>query len=467
MSINYLLAEAPGSGRYLEKALSAVYDDNPLEDDGCKRASRRSSNVLVIVATILADIAFIPVSMPLGKIWGPVCALGNSATFMVLDLWTAKGIIHSLWGAKTREEQDLILSAANNPLCRTAASVTTAFFIALLAQVPHVLATMKYNDPQYKLAAGIILGITGCLLPLRSIQLSIDSLCRTQEAAVRKTREKLSDLLGACRAAFINMSDDDKNAFIQKTNAAHSLEEKLIVLTQPNATPLLSPMRENVKKAFNYAGLGLGTILAITLQYSGAQYTFVEIGKQGYSNDLVAGLFAALTFVCTIQLVGLSILQTTKRIFNVCGSWAVGGKTQNLSWQQRPGTSAAWMALGLLMNIAALGPNYVIWRDFYNSDKVTHVLFPTMICAAYFSLFFTSTLDGMDGMVADSLKKGTDREKAIFQVIKDMSETLRLIQECPSRELANFASSHAELLARIGAPVSDPSTTSHPSYGIV
>lgn len=453
----------PVTGEKLYESLRAVYEEEPLEDaHGCARAASRIS---VIVASALGSVTFIPVSLPLGKLLGPLCAAGNFTTFLVVDYWSAKGMINEAFGPKTQAEIELRKEdpKKDGSTCKKVILISSAFLIALLAQVPNALAAMEYNEKKYKIAAGLVLLVSGSILPLRSLLLSLEHIAlKTQDpedVKVTELKEKMIGLLDSCHEAFIKKDLTGKSTFIQSLPAAaenNADEFILALMQQDDETP--SSLTET---AFNYAGIGLGVILAGIFEYVSAQYTAVQTKQEVYDNDVVGGVFAALAVASTAYLIGLSIIKTTQRIFNVFGNFIEGKESRNLSWQLRPKLSAALTTIGFLINVTALGPSYVILGDFY-TKKVERNLFQNEVCIALFLLFLTSSLDIIDEGVIDSLANGTEEEKEILKVSEAFKKSKGLIQKCSNDEFMAYLNRDGNvpraIRAKLGGVTQDQSS---------
>jgi hypothetical protein len=153
-------------------------------------------------------------------------------------------------------------------------------------------------------------------------------------------------------------------------------------------------------------------------------------------------------------LFGTSIIRTTQRIFNLFGNLATGKEVRNLGWQLRPKLSFSLTAIGLLIDVCALGPTYVIWGDFYDQNEVKHQLFQKTMCASLFLLLFTSTLDIIDEIVTSSIAHGTEEEQEILKINGEFQRLAALVEKSPSREFIGYLtnleeSTKSELLERM------------------
>ena len=413
----------------LEQSFQAVLEERPLQDSHWK--ARMGTRVGVIVASALGGIPFIPVSLPLGKVLGPICAAGNFITFFAVNHWSVKGMIDTAFGAKTEEEIELTQEKTKRWSCKNVTLLSSAVLIAFLSQGSNTVAAIEYNAPQFKVVAGLILLISGAFLPVRSLQLSLEECVRrvqnAEAAQVRKIKDRMIDLLDRSHREFINKNTQEKCAFIQECGGISAL------LTEES-----TPVPTLINRGFNYTGIGIGAILTTLFGYASIDYTFTQTKQEIWNNSVFAALFATFAVASTAHLIGLSIIKTSQKIFNVGANILTGHEARNLSWQLRPKLSAALTLLGGMLNGAAVGASYIIWNDFYKKNAIEQGVFQNSLCIAMFLFFFPSSLDLVDETVAVSLAKGTAEEQKILKMSEKFEQLKTLIRRCPDAELMSY-----------------------------
>lgn len=201
----------------------------------------------------------------------------------------------------------------------------------------------------------------------------------------------------------------------------------------------------------------MGAALALTSEYALGDYTFALTKGELWDNDIVAGVFAGLAVGSTAYLFGKSIMGTTQRMFNTFGNLLTGNEVRNIGWQLRPGLSFASTAIGLLIDVCALGPTYIIWGEFYGAQEsiIKHEFFQNAMCASLFLLLFTSTLDTIDDIVASSIERGTEEEREILMINGEFQKLAAIVDSSSSTEFLEYLvdrdeQSKEELLNRIG-----------------
>lgn len=452
-------------GERLSNCFLAICERHPLEDP--HKITRRVFKAGSAVISAIAKIPFIPVSFELGKVLGPISIVGNSTGYFILEYWAAAGTTDDLFGPRTKAEIELFEEekSGKGKICRKIIIISTASLIALFSQLPTSLAGMEYNPQQYKIAAGLVLLIAGSLIPIRSLQLSIEQIRlaakKTTESEIAKIKTRMVSLIRNSHGAFIQENRSAKRLFIEECNTARRFSGPAGEKTNQYALTLISrdiPTISDTKKCisatFNYTGLAIGSALAGIFEYALGEYTFSLTKEEIWDNDIAGGAFAALAVGSTAYLFGTSIIRTTQRIFNLFGNLTTGKEVRNLSWQLRPKLSFILSAIGLLIDLCALGPTYVIWGDFYDQNEVEHQLFQKTTTASLFLILFTSTLDIIDEIVVSSIAYGTEEEQEILKINTEFQKLATLIEKSSSREFIGYlthldeASQH-ELLERI------------------
>jgi hypothetical protein len=452
-------------GEKLKNCFIAICERHPLEDP--HKVARRASKASGAAISAIAKIPYVPISLKLGTVLGPISIVGNSAGFFILEYWATAGTANDFFGPKTQAEMELFHDGRTGKrrVCRTIVIISVASLIALSSQLPTALAGVEYNSRQYKIVAGLVLLVAGALIPIRSLQLSIEQIRlrvqKTVESEITKIKAKMIVLVKETHGAFIQKSREKKVAFIRKCNEMRQLNVSVTEKTNKYTLALLQKdllpigrAKQIVGAAFNYTGLAIGTALAGIFEYALGEYTFDLTKEEIWDNDIAGGAFAALAVGSTAYLFGTSIIRTTQRIFNLFGNLATGKEVRNLGWQLRPKLSFSLTAIGLLIDVCALGPTYVIWGDFYDQNEVKHQLFQKTMCASLFLLLFTSTLDIIDEIVTSSIAHGTEEEQEILKINGEFQRLAALVEKSPSREFIGYLtnleeSTKSELLERM------------------
>jgi hypothetical protein len=437
----------PSYGDRFTCCLLAICNNEPPEDSHpCTRRVLKGGAVVISAA---AKLPYIPIALRLGSVAGPIAAFGNSTGFFVLEYWAISATINDLFGAKISGERELVQGDRQNKpnVCKHVAIVSTAAVLALSSQLPTALPGMQYNEARYKIAAGLVLMIAGALIPMRSLQLSIEQIRlqakKTTESEMTKIQAKMGALVRAHHGVFIGKNLEGKRGFIETLDEIRHMDRAaqakryLAVFSQYEPEPV-SRVTSTARAVFNYTGLGLGALSAGIFEYALGEYTFEVTKQELCDNDVVGGVFATLAVGSTAYLFGRSLVSTTQRIFNVFGNLVTGGQVRNLSWHLRPKLSFALTAIGLITDICALGPSYVIWGNFYKDNEVEHELFQKTMCASLFLLLFTSTLDIIDDVVTHSITTGTEEERAILRVHREFQKLAALIGKSPIRESIGY-----------------------------
>lgn len=444
-----LLSQRQTPGQKLSNCLIAICEKEAPQDP--HKTVRRVLKITGAAISAIAKIPYIPISLTLGKVLGPVSIVGNTAGFFILEYWATAGTVDDFFAPKTQAEIELFRQAkiGKRKLCMHAVILSTASLIALSSQLPTALAGVAYNSQKYKLVAGLVLLVAGALIPMRSLQLSIEqirlSAQKTFESQITEIKAKMIALIRENHGAFIHNSYEKKMAFIERCeeirhcNISPTEKANRYILHVLHKDPFpTSQAKKIVGSVFNYTGLGIGTALAGIFEYALGQYTFDLTKQEIWDDDVAGGIFAGLAVGSTAYLFGTSVIRTTQRIFNLAGNLVTGQEVRNLGWQLRPKLSFVLTALGLMIDLCALGPTYVIWGNFYDQNPITHQLFQKTMCASLFLLLFTSTLDIIDEMVTSSIAQGEEEEQAILRIHHEFQKLADLIEKSPNREFIGY-----------------------------
>lgn len=436
-------------GEKFERCISALCDRHNLVDH--YTVTRRILKVSSAIISGLAKVPFIPVSMKLGPVLGPISAFNNVAGFFILEYWAVSKTINDFLSPKTQAQIELNKKGKlrTRDVCRNVAIISTASMFALSSQILVALAGVYYSEEKFKVPVGIVLLVGGALIPIRSLQLSIERLSlscqKSIQAEITEIKTKIANLLLANQRMFIQKPRQRKIQLIKKCDKIRSLEgassakiKGYVSALFQNLDSFISPTHKTIGKCFKYTGLVTGTLLAGAFEYILGDYTFHITKTEIINNDFIAGILSTLAVTSTAYLFATSIIKTTQRVFNTFGNAIIGTEIRNLGWQLRPKISFALTAVGLLIDIFAMGPNFVIFRDFYKDNEVEREAFIGVICVSYFLILFTSTLDIINDVVTHSIAKGSKEEQQILSLSLEFQKLADLINKSPSREFIEY-----------------------------
>lgn len=433
--------------KVLEERFLAICDRESMIDSRCRSISKNSLKIFALLLSVGAKVPFIPISLDFGnimiggvagKIVGPIFAGGNVTSFCILEYWAAKNIVNDLF------PQQIDIDSRNASchilgVYRKVTIISTATLMALVSQAPTALAGIKYNAQDYKYPAGLTLLVTGSLLPLRSLQLTLERLnCNFNQVITpqKKLQQEMVDLCLSHRQLFVEMGWEAKLALIEDLNAIRNSGDEAgkadqyawTLLALPTTTP--KPQNTLFRKVVNYTSTATGVLITGIFQYALADYTFYQSKEYVWDNDVAAGCFASLTVGCCAYLFGQSFIGTSQRIFNSASNLITQQNVPTINEQLRPKLTFLLKSIGLLINALALGPTIVIWGQFFDQYTAEKIFFDVSICSAIFLLLFTSTID-IANEIAETLiiVKGSEEEKEIMQVYDEYQKLATLFNK--------------------------------------
>lgn len=435
-------------GEHLSNCVISLYEQSPrIDPDKVPRLSIKTTGAAL---SFISNIPYWPISLKLGRILGPLSCAGNTVAFFVLEYWSAAGTADDLFGPKTREEIDLFQSEQREKKpCRLIMVISVSSLIALASQLPNSLAGMKYNKEQYKLVAGLVMLISGSLIPMRSLQLSIEQLRKSLQNSIEGDfagiQAKMLSLIKTSQNLFVEGGYQKQLAWSRSCSQSRdergSSEEEssryILALLQNDEAPVKRSIIY-IRSMCNYLGLVIGSVAAGVFEYALANYTYTVSREEIYDSTASASAFAFTAVCATGYLYGTSVVRTTQRIFNLLGNALTGKETRNLGWQFRPKMSFALTSIGLLTDLLALGASYIIWGDFYNRSEFEHQFFQKTIIASSFLLLFTATLDIIDEIVSLSIENGTEEEKEILKLYRDFQKLSEIMSKSSAREFIGY-----------------------------
>lgn len=419
----------------------------PLVD---KTACRRNTALVTsIITAAAAGAAFVPISLHLPA--GPAFAVANFIAFFNLDMWAIGQTIEDLFGPKG-ENEIVLLERASHGKCFTTAAVIASTAIALLSQVPVAIPSLDY-DGDLKIPALISLFVGGALIPLRSLQLTIDKTMRMRNALHREEGEKIERL----RGSFEELIDKYQELF-RKMDRQGQLEHvgRFQQIQGADAEKATGLIEEVIKgpieiKPVDETSLlsrlsrGFGFWIAGSLQTGLALYTFSKTKEHIIDNDIAAGAMAASVVLSGVYLSGQSIINTAENIARSFVNFIKDKREKSLVEQLRPGLSQSLKLLGGLIDLGALGATIVIRRDFYKDDLLADIYFNITFCLAYFLFLSTATLSMVDGAIGKLIQRtGSDDEKQILEHQNKLEKMKQLIERSSLLDFSIFVGGFSE-----------------------
>lgn len=419
-----------------EKCLSS----SPLIDNN--RCARRTYLTIAVVSSLVVNGTFVPVPMRLPA--GPLFAIANFIGFFKADVWIIRGTIKQLWRPKGRWEI-ILLQQESKGKYYFIAIIVVAITVSILAQLPSALPAFDYNG-WFAVPSFIFSLIGGTIVPLRSIQLSIDRVirlprCRVDvaKAELEKLRKAVISLVHDHRETFRKMGYSVKLAHVSKLGRLGDTELRKVndyfhsITDEPLNAPVVP--KSSFKRNFAIvAGIWITTSLETTL----ATYTFKKTKESLIDNDVVASIFAGAVVASGVYLMGQSIINTTERIFNTVLNLVRCRREISVAEQLRPKLALFFKLTGLIIDSLALGATFVILGDFYDEIAI-RTYFEVTLCSAYFLYLFTATLDLVDEALEEIvLQRGTLAEKQIIEFHRGLVNLQQLLEDSSLTDVGYF-----------------------------
>jgi len=150
---------------------SYIRQENSQAGWSSRDCTRAVSKCALAAIVTLRNVAFMPVSLKLPLAgWNWASAVGNVIGVSALDFWVGNLFINDSLPQSTGLEK---VSPQKTSTSSTAATIGN-LTISLLSQIPSVYPTMQYNPGPLSVPAGLVVLFGGAVLPLRSIQLSME-----------------------------------------------------------------------------------------------------------------------------------------------------------------------------------------------------------------------------------------------------------------------------------------------------
>ncbi len=436
-----ILASSPINGPArqitLNDGIVAINEGISSNQTTSKKVTRYASYTLAGICSLAARLFFYPISLRAGTIiagdnlggtiLGNIIAFCNMKSFFILEMWAARGIINNLLGPETTEEA--YLERAQISRKAKIFLVTTVFFISIFARYPFALPAVKYN-PNYRYIAGGVTLITSLFIPMRSIQMSLNSLYKKiikfGDKYENKIRHATSQLL---HESYLQISNslDLITATATKLTNENSGNSLFQILLETNQTIFL---KSNLKKIFYHTGSVLGLFCTGVLEYAIARYTFSLSKEFVLKNDILAGFFAGLTVLSTTYLYGKSITSIFQRTANAIYSFRCDLRNKEISEQLFPRTAPVLKIEETISNLFALGPWFVIWGDFFASPSSKHWFFITILLTTLFATLQYASLDTINVALLKITKK--EEIKKVLNLKSYYESVVELIEKCPT-----------------------------------
>lgn len=408
------------------------------------RCPEIAAKTFCVICSAIAKIPYISIAFRLPHGW--MFAVGNSSSFFLLEYWAIRATINDLFGAKSKREI-LLLNRNGRGRCFQIATLTSAMTVALLSQVPVALPALDYNG-KYKYPAMIILLVAGSLIPVRSLQLSIDEAlkmkaCVLQEAEkkVEQVRKDLIALVGEYGDLFRKADLADKLQMIRslaqlkEEDSVDTVNDYLSIILKETDNPSVSKISCIFGKIAQVSGL----VLTASFQTALAMYTYAKSKEYIIDNDIVAGTFAATTVICWTYLSGQSVINRTQQFVSTFINAIQCRGEATLAEQMHAKLTLSLKLVGVLINLAALGPSLVIYGDFYENHPDEKLYFQITICATLFLLLSTATMETIDETVEYFvLKKGSENYKQIIELKRDLRKLQELVQRSSLLDFSVF-----------------------------
>lgn len=417
-------------------------DHSPLIDN--HKGSRRVALALSVISSLAANASYIPISLAMPA--GPVFAAGNFLGFFKLDIWAIRGTINDILSPKGSHEIILHQRSSNNK-CYTVAVIIAALAIALLSQVPVALPALDYNGA-LGVPSVIMLFLGGVLIPIRSLQLSINKKIRSMNCCAGEEKEQweqlrleMISLIDQHQGLFRQMDSPDKIAHILSLapNSQGSEVEKVNSYISALFNPSLdAPVEESSSLLGRISGVS-GVLLTISFEAALAYYTFCKVKENVLDNDALAGVLAGSVVASSVYLAGQSIVSTAQRMAAACLNLVTCKREKTLAEQLRPKLDLSLKLLGLAIDLTALGATIVIWGDFLKDNPSEKIYFEITMCLAYFLFLYTATLD-MAGEVTEEIvqHRGTEDERQIIEFNADLQRLKKLIETSSLVDFGSF-----------------------------
>lgn len=382
------------------------------EDKLC--SANTALKVSLIALVILRNICFISLNseMPYAKYTEGVWASGNILSLSALDYWAGSRFIDDV----LPKEEGLEKAFPQENTRLKSAALIASFIPAFLGQIPPVYVAMEYSSPPFKIPIGILVLLGGALIPLRSLQLSIQKRLIQHSPS----QKQFLALLQENRQNFINLTPAEKTVFINALQNTRELSAYFEHMLQ-KGTLSEKPSLKSAEYASTECAKIIGCILAGAYQFTTGNYTFVKTKETVLEDDIFAGVMAAVVVASTLYLSGTAIIDSSVSLFHsLTGIDKNARESQESLIKKLKGKHLDRLNLvGHFSNALALGVSYVIWKDFYENET-EKVFFEVTMCLAVFLLLYAAT----PAVIEDAVKQTLSKEEKEILAIDGRYETL-------------------------------------------
>ncbi len=404
--------------------------------------SRRTIKVVCFGVSASAKVPYIPIALTLPG--GAFLAFANCAAFLGLEYWAIEGTIDDFLGPRSTHEV-VMLQKGPKGKCYRVATLSTAVVLSLISQIPVAFPALDYDGAYAKLGFGVLL-VAGSLLPIRSIQLSVDRSLQLQ-----CLRGEIGKKIEVVRADMVSFIDDHGELFttmdfLQQIQLLTKMSEIRTgdVVDKVNAYTKLVLARTHMQPAAQKSSLCdrvsyvTGLLITSTFQVALTMYTWSKTKEHIADDNATAASFAGLVLCSGIYLTGKSIIQTTQRMTRSIVDFFRCRQQRTIAEQVNPALCFSLKTIGMVINLAALGPTVRIWGDFYKDNPAQTYMEVTM-CAAIFLFLSTATLALAEKVVRDIVCSGNHRgKKEIVQYHQELGQFAKILQESPLVDFSIF-----------------------------
>ena len=445
----------PLNGSYSGEDLlkEAIYEGpiQRMDFEDPHRVARNRLKATQLTISLLANGSYFPIILHAGV---PL-AIGNFISFYALDIWAVNDTLGDALGPKREREIELIARNSQGKLYKLSLTAGCVA-LSLLAVTPLALPVLDY-DGDIRIPGMVTVFLGGSILPLRSIQLSVNRSIQMQKCILGETGKKIEairseivSLIENYQSAFEQLDMADKLEVVKKHQAILNNEEQDQVVKylsevladvekETVAAPVLSRREKFIALAKDTMQHVPGAFLAASLETALTLYTFDKAKHYITDDDFGAGIFTAITIGSGLYLNGKSIVMTTHRAACAIFKGLHGQVDKGLSDQLRLRLSVCLKALGLLINLGTIGSSLVIFGDFFKDNETKKNFFVITTAAAYFLLTATATLDIVDQIVSQIIsQKGTPEEQQIVQLHQGLTKLKQLFEKSSLLDFSIF-----------------------------
>lgn len=430
--------------------LSFANESKKSTDDKIYQYSRILAKTFITTGSFIGNTSFLALNftLHLNEVFEDACALSNLTVMTLLSLWAGNSIINEILSYQTAEETSLIKREIKG--WKKAALYTTLLGLSLISQLPYIYSATKYNKGPYATLFGITVGIGGCLIPLRSMQLDIEkhmhkkSAEKLNKSSFEVQKNYVRSLL-AKRDEFIKSSPEIKERFLtslhhirREKNSDDKLRKYLIHMSSQVRINSIEPETTSLTvKSAQITGIFLTCIYQMVV----GMYTWEQTKSQVSDKDYVAGVLSFLVVASTFRIMLKSITESTEDFFCAAFDRRCNEESKSLTEQFYDKNSIA--ALNILfttINGLALLVTYVMFDDLFK-DKKAQIFTESVMCLSTFLLYQKATSDTLKNTL-EELKAfiGSEFEKKSIQLVHEFQNLAHFIDSISPENFEEFMS---------------------------